>query len=186
MEQGNIDSILKYVLKNKYTHFLGIFTLNEFKSLKIKKKRCALILFIDTISLKKGHWVCILKINKNLYFMDSYGLNPQLYHKKIENKYLNIKYYFLYRLQSNYSTICGLYTIFFIHLIITSNFNLKWFTNIVNNTFTKSKLNNDRKMVSYIKKIYPFFTKKHCIKYFCNPDFILNFKFCTTKICEKK
>ena len=38
MEQGNIDSILKYVLKNKYTHFLGIFTLNEFKSLKIKKK----------------------------------------------------------------------------------------------------------------------------------------------------
>ena len=38
MEEGNINSILKYVLKNKYTHFLGIFTLNEFKSLKIKKK----------------------------------------------------------------------------------------------------------------------------------------------------
>ena len=39
MEEGNINSILKYVLKNKYTHFLGIFTLNEFKLLKIKKKK---------------------------------------------------------------------------------------------------------------------------------------------------
>ena len=112
MEQKNLNSILKYVLKSKYSQFLGIFSLKEFNFFKIKKKHCVLIIFIDIISSQKFHWVTILKNGKTLYFIDSYGLKPDSYMKKNKNQYLDIKYYFPYRLQSNYSTICGVHTIF--------------------------------------------------------------------------
>ena len=186
MEEDTINSILKYVLKSKHSQFLGVFTLKQFKSLKIKNKKCALILFIDTINSKKGHWVTIIKINKILYFMDSYGLSPNSYMKKIGNQYVDIKYYFLYRLQTNFSTICGVYAIFFVHLIIACEFNLAPFANAIIDTFNKFKFKeNDRKMKKYIFKAYPFFDRKQCKNLFCNSNFTINFKKCYESLCHQ-
>ena len=187
MEQKTIDSILKYVLKSKYSQFFeGIFTIKEFETLKINKKKCVLILFIDNISASKGHWVTIIKNDNILYYVDSYGLKPCSYMKNIKNIYFDIKYYFLYRLQSDFSTICGIYSIFFIHLTIECKFNLSCVSNTVITTFTKSKIKNDQKMVKYIQKIYPFFTKKKCAKFFCNSRFIINFEKCYISLCKQK
>ena len=93
--------------------------------------------------------------------MDSYGLKPCFYKKNIKNKYFDIKYYFLSTLQSNLSTICGLYCIFFTHLFIECKFNLSCVGNAVINTFNKYKIKNDQKMVKFIQKMYPFFNKKN-------------------------
>ena len=185
MEEGTIHSILKYILKSKHSQFLGIFTLKQFKSLKIKNKKCVMILFIDGVNPQKGHWVTIIKIDDILYFMDSYGLSPHSYMKKIENQNLEIKFYFKYRLQTNFSTVCGLYAIFFVHLSISCNYNLACINNSITDKFSRIKfIENDRKIIKYIFKVYPFLTKKQCKNMMCNSNFIINFKKCYESLCK--
>ena len=129
MDNHLISDILNNVLKKSkfYGDYLGIFSIDDFNNLKIYiYDKFSLILFIDNIFKNNlGHWIVISKSNKGrLYFLDSYGKNPEFYRKKIEKKfdfYLNI------RLQSDFSTICGGYAIFFIDLISKCSYDMMCF-----------------------------------------------------------
>ena len=187
MDNTDVKNYLEYILKNEHKkHYLGIFTIDSFNILNIKnKKKCSLILFINNISKNLGHWVTIININHKLYFIDSYGLSPMFYNKNINNTHNKINYFLNKRLQSDSTTTCGSYAVFFIHLISYCNYNLSKFTDILINNFNfKNLIKNDLYIIKYISKMYPYFNKKKCNKFFCNNMFLSNYKKCYKTICK--
>ena len=129
-----------------------------------------------------GHWVVIIKINHKLYFIDSFGISPNFYNKNIKNNYSKINYFLSSRLQSNLTTTCGSYAVFFIHLISYCNYDLPRFTEIFFDIFNfKNLLKNDLYIIKYISKTYPHFGKNKCNKFFCNNMFLTNHKKCLKK-----
>lgn len=189
MDNTDIKKYLEYILNNEHKkHYLGIFTIDSFNILNIKnKKKCSLILFINNISKNLGHWVTIININHKLYFIDSYGLSPMFYNKSINNIHNKINYFLNKRLQSDSTTTCGSYTVFFIHLISYCNYNLSKFADILINNFNfKNLIKNDLYIIKYISKMYPYFNKRKCNKFFCNNMFLSNYKKCYKTICKSQ
>ena len=187
MDDIDIEIYLKYILKGRSEqHYLGIFTIDSFNILDIRgRKNCSLILFIDNVSKNLGHWVSVIKINYKLYFIDSYGLPPTFYNKNIKNVYSEINYFLNTCLQSNLTTTCGSYAVFFIHLISYCKYNLTVFTDIFFNNFNfLNLLKNDLYIIKYISKVYPYFNKKKCNRFFCNNMFLSNYKKCHESICK--
>ena len=91
------------------------------------------------------------------------------------------------RLQSDSTTTCGSYTVFFIHLISYCNYNLSKFTDILINNFNfKNLIKNDLYIIKYISKMYPYFNKRKCNKFFCNNMFLSNYKKCYKTICKSQ
>ena len=42
----------------------------------LPNKRSAIVLFVKTFAENSGHWVALLRNDKNIYYFDSYGLRP--------------------------------------------------------------------------------------------------------------
>ena len=138
MESKIINKSLKYMFKRDKLElnnsYIGIFDINNFQSLKIHLyKNCSLICFLNTISDVRGHWVSIFKINNKLYFIDSYGYSPIVYYNlHIKNNYMKFTNYLSIKYQSDLSTSCGAYCIFFIYIFILCNYNIKRIEKITN------------------------------------------------------
>lgn len=80
----NPDNYLKYInicLSDKDilnlidTNIILYHNLKNYKSInQMLKNNCCIILYQSDINF--GHWCCINKIDKNIYFFDSYGMFP--------------------------------------------------------------------------------------------------------------
>ena len=187
MDDADIKTHLEYILKKNYKKkYLGIFTIESFNILDLRKReKCSLILFINNVSRNLGHWVVVININYKLYFIDSYGLSPVFYNKNIKNNYSKINYFLSSRLQSDSTTTCGSYAIFFIHLISYCKYDILEFTDIFLKVFNFNNLiKNDIYIIKYVSKMYPHFNKRKCNKFFCNNKFLSNYKKCSKMMCK--
>ena len=140
MDNIIIDKILKYINNGKhFKYYLGVFTIKEYNTLDLKNKKCfSLILFISNISKNLGHFVTIFKSKNKIFFCDSFGKNITFYKKNIHN----IDFYMNIELQSKFTTVCGAYSIFFIHIISLCRYNISCFINLVLKYFNlKNKKN---------------------------------------------
>ena len=187
-----LQTSLKYIfekhkLKNEKKHsYLGVFTIKSFNNLNLTNiKNACLILFIDYINEKLGHFVSIFKINNKLIWVDSYGKSVSFYKKNITNKYISFTYYLSKKIQSNISTSCGAYCVFFIHMILKCDYDLNKYAKIILKEFpeTKKFIENDKKIVSYIIRNTNI-SSKNCKKYFCNNSFIIKYNECLQSVCD--
>ena len=183
------DNIIKEIIQsiknkkiNKY--YLGVFSIKEFNHLDTRHmKHFALILFIHGIYKNLGHFVSVFKAHGKFYFVDSYGNTPTFYKKKIINKYFKFDYCLKIKLQTDYTTVCGAYAIFFVHLFNGCNFDVECVVNIFLKVFNPKKLIiNDKYIVRYIFHIYPRINNNECQILFCNSNFIINYEKCKKNI----
>ena len=179
-----LNKILKFINNGKkFKNYLGVFTIKEYNTLNLKKKKqFSLILFISNISKNLGHFVTVFKSENEIFFCDSYGKNVTFYKKKIKN----INFYLNYKLQSNNSTICGGYSIFFVHLISLCKYKITCFKKIFLNFFnfkSKRKFLNDIFIKNYLFLIYPKLNNK-CKYLFCNKNVIINYQNCEKILCQ--
>lgn len=183
MDNIIIDKILKYINNGKhFKYYLGVFTIKEYNTLDLKnKKYFSLILFISNISKNLGHFVTIFKSKNKIFFCDSYGKNLKYYKIKIKN----INFFLDYKLQSKNTTICGAYSIFFVHLISLCKYKITCFKKIFLNFFNLKKkvFLNDKYIKNYIFLIYPKLNNKDCKHLFCNKNFIINYQKCQKILC---
>ena len=130
-----MDNILiNNIFKNisiKY-NYLGIFSIKDLSNLNINLyENFSLILFIENISPKLGHWVSVFKIKNKIFFLDSFGFHPNIYKinlKKIFKINKEINFYFLkYRLQGDNTTTCGAYAVHFINRILSCDYSIYCF-----------------------------------------------------------
>ena len=182
----NILNRAIYKIINKKTNYLGLFTIEEFNNLNIYNiPHFCLILFINTISSNLGHYVVCAKNENDFYFFDSYGFSPYSYSLKIPFSSKLKKYYLSFRLQSNLSSNCGVYAIFFIHLITHCNYNMICFKSIFTKLFNqKNYLENDKYIIKYLFKYFPSLSV-NCEKVICNNQFVINRKKCIKYFCVK-
>lgn len=90
-----------------YEHFLGVFPRDMIP--KQSGDSC-LIANTDTSKEEGTHWVAMFKQDNICEFFDSYGRKP------FKNKFLSINSsYNSVKLQSNYSTVCGEYCIYYLY-----------------------------------------------------------------------
>ena len=180
------DVFKKYkISKIKQNTFLGIFSIKTFNKLDLTNIRnSCLILFIDYLNNKLGHFVCIFKIHNDLIFVDSFGMSNSFYKNNILNKYTPFKQYLSKRLQSSVTTACGAYVVFFINTILKCNYDLNKFAVIVIQYFPKQNnyIQNDKIIFRYIVQNTRI-SYKNCQKYFCNNKFAIKYKKCLKSIC---
>ena len=163
-----------------------MFSINSFNKLNLTNiGNACLILFIDYFNDKLGHFVCVFKIKNELIFVDSFGLDNSFYNKNIVNKYNSFKQYLSKRLQSEISTSCGGYVIFFIHIILKCNYNLNDFSKIIIENFPNKNnyVKNDKIIFKYI--IYNTrISSIACQKFFCNNSFGIKYNECIKYVCR--
>ena len=183
--QNTISNIFKKSshMKNKKS-FLGIFTISTFKNMNLHLyDNCSLILFISGLNPSLGHWISVIKVLNNVFFIDSYGLSPAEYYVDLNNTHQSFTHYQSKRLQSNTTTICGLYAIINIYLAINCNYNMYAFDEFIKKKISNNTLStNDKKLVNYMMK---FIKNKNCVSLFCNSKFAINFKKCRKLLCKK-
>ena len=185
MDNIILNKILKSINNGKkFKNYLGVFTIEEYNALNLKnKKNFSLILFISNISKNLGHFVTIFKSENKIFFCDSYGKNVTFYKKKIKN----INFYLNYKLQSNNTTICGGYSIFFVHIISLCKYKMICFKKIFLDFFNfKRRFINDKYIKNYLFLIYPKLNNKYCKYLFCNKNFIINYENCEKVLCQFK
>lgn len=68
MDNIMLNKILKFINNGKkFKNYLGVFTIKEYNTLNLKKKKNSLILFISNISKNLGHFVTIFKSENNFF-----------------------------------------------------------------------------------------------------------------------
>ena len=191
MDNITLNRVLKQFINTKY-NYLGIFTISQLSTIDTKKyKYLALILFIPNISKILGHWTVLIKVKNNIYFLDSFGLNPKLYNFDLKHTFKSkIKYNYYYlnvQIQSNSSTTCGAYAIYFIHTMILCKYNIICLKKKINKHLkNRIKSINDNFVIQYMYDYFKNSLPNNCQKLFCNNKFITNRKLCIQTICKRK
>ena len=189
MDDITISNVLKS-FTNDNDNYLGILTLSQLYNFDIDRHtNSILVFFIENIFKKLGHWVAILKIKNKIYFLDSFGLHPKLYNfdfKHIFKSKLKYDYYYLnLQTQSDSSSTCGAYTIFFIHTIIWCKYTITCFKkSVLKNLSHKNNILNDHFIIKYMYKHFKNILPSNCQELFCNTKFIINRENCVKLVCK--
>ena len=189
MDNITINNIVKSFTQS-CDNYLGVFTISQLYDINFDHLRyTVIILFIDNISKKLGHWTSIIKINKKIYFLDSFGLNPKLYNlnlKRIFNSRVTYNYYYLNKkTQSEESSGCGAYVVFYIHTLVRCKYRISCFKkSILQNLRHENTLLNDHFIYLYVSKHFNDILPYTCKQLFCNTKFIINRKSCIKHICK--
>ncbi len=133
--------------------FLGCYPIDNLQSIKSHpKKYFAVVINTSPSTIGIGHFVCIIKLNECLVYIDPLGFPPlfpkiKLYLQSIEkndNFFINTK-----QLQPDSSQWCGLYVCCFI------SYFYKWKNNpsIFKMTFSNNLLENDQLCREYLYKL---------------------------------
>ena len=192
MDNITINHILK-TFTNINGEYLGIFTKSQLKKKNIildYYENAYLILFIDNISRRLGHWVTVLKLRSRIYFLDSFGFHPKIYNLNLKHIFRSkVEYDFFFinlPLQSDRSTTCGAYVIYFIKNISICNFNILCFEkNVLKHFKNRNKQLNDQFVIKFIYDNFYHILPFNCKKMFCNDEFIIDRKRCMKDICKR-
>lgn len=100
-----------------------------------------------------GHWIVYFHYGRVLYFIDSFGKNPDFYGGDIEKYYnssLQCKYVMLkYQIQHDTSLVCGAYAIYFIYYLCNG-----YSPTMIKSKFSRKYLKkNDRIVERFLYKI---------------------------------
>ena len=102
-------------------HFIGCFAENEVERLTFGSLPCFLIVNLDSSNMKGSHWIAIGLFSDQIEIFDSLGFDlfnwPRIPIRLLRflRKLAIVKpVYVSKRLQSNKSTLCGLYAIFYV------------------------------------------------------------------------
>lgn len=108
--------LLELVRVLNIKNFRGIFMRDTLPPL-IKEVEVG-ILYLDSSSGKGTHWVCYSKNNKNIYYFDSFGLDPPLelqeYLKNGEDKKIELS---TFQIQEFGTHHCGYYCLLLLKLL---------------------------------------------------------------------
>ena len=134
-----------------------------------------------------GHWVTIFKIKNEIYFLDSFGLHPQMYNfdlKLVFKSKVKYAYYYLnLQTQSDESSACGAYIIFFIHTIVLCKYSFSCLKKKKKIRHSNNLL-NDHFIVQYIYEHFKDILPYNCQQLFCNSNFIINRNKCMQYVCK--
>lgn len=152
MDSRQIYAILKQDKDVSDLNFLGVFPIDLIPARALKFP-CCLVINTKPSTHPGEHWVCVVKThdNRGIYF-DSYGNSTfnlpeigELFDGCVDWSFNST------RLQSQYSTVCGQYTIFVItHL--ARGYTLKHITTLINDC--GDLYANDAFIFNYIKNKY--------------------------------
>ena len=133
-------------------NFLGVYAQDEIKNLSVSQYPSFLIINLDSSSSKGSHWIAAGIFRTHLEIFDSLGFNiftwPHipcdllrfLLKFSVGRQVLVSK-----RLQSDSSTLCGIYCVFFILARITLRFKQ------IQDIFTANLQQNDKILINFLK-----------------------------------
>ena len=138
-------------------YFRGVYALNELLTDALSmidlNKENYFVFNTDTKDKPGSHWVgAVIDINKKSVFIDSYGKSPNYYDMEeffdqaCDGDFISIDK----QLQSNFTNVCGLYVIYFLHFIAKGTS----LTEILKTIPKMSKVLVDRYMLEWFVKNY--------------------------------
>lgn len=163
MNTIEILECLKTIAKKSYTY--GVYPSDKLPS--AVKKPSIIVCNIDPSYKPGSHWIAIyISKNNEIEYFDSYGMSPKnIYIKSFLNKLSKKFIYNNYRLQSDFSTLCGNYCCVYLYFK-TKNKSLQDFLKY----FTKHKYLhlNDKKILKQFNSIFKSKKIKQIGGRFCN------------------
>ena len=143
MNTSEISSVLKYAPETRNI-FLGTFPSDMLPEIKSVKKKLCFIANTDSSEKPGTHWVAFYGHLENggkfiIDYFDTYGREPQTNIKKYLKNNFDYCVFNGKEIQSSFTTICGLYSIY---MLIKRSSGMD-FSTIVNNFKEKSQLEND-------------------------------------------
>lgn len=167
-----------FLINNSITRerFGGIFHNANFTPLKNIQNNYYFI--VNTVSNPNimGHWVVFIFFRNTVYFIDSFGKNPNFYNGNIARYYENLRnskrILLKHQIQHDESLVCGAYALYFIFFTCKgispnsiklkfSNKNFRKNDRIVERFLFKSSGDNKRCVSSLCPSIM---FEKHCLK----------------------
>ena len=133
-------------------NFIGVYAQDEIKNLSVSQYPSFLIINLDSISFGGSHWIAVGIFKAHIEIFDSLGFNifnwPHipcdllnfLLKFSVGRKVLVSK-----RLQSDNSTLCGLYCVFYVLARITLRFSF------IQNLFSDNLTRNDKVLINLLK-----------------------------------
>lgn len=112
--------------------------------------------YVINLDSKNGsgtHWVCFVKDNKNIFYMDSFGMPPaqdeiNVFKKEHDDVYFNNK-----QIQDINSILCGYFCLLFLNLYHHYGKNEPEILNVFYKLFSKNTKFNDNKLKNYMNNI---------------------------------
>lgn len=130
-------------------YFIDVFPSDELPS-KIRRYPACFVCNVDPSTKPGSHWLCFYILSPDeAEFFDSYGNEPAFYQGAISNfasRYSRLIYNPVI-LQTNVSTVCGQYCIYFLY----SRCRGETLRNILSHFITKN-LCNDRRVYNFVAK----------------------------------
>lgn len=112
MQTHTINKILN-TCKITKKFYIGCFAADKIP--KIEQFPASLVVNLDTYDQEGSHWVAVFCVNKKqVYYFDSYGIEPNLYIKQFLTQFLKV-YQNKKIIQALNSNVCGFYCIYFIY-----------------------------------------------------------------------
>ena len=123
MDENELNAILKNT-----PGYLGTYARDELNNLKISHYPSFIIVNLDLRKQNGSHWIAIAMFPNDVYICDSLGALMPTPH--FPSQLINFLYrvsfqrrlHITRRLQADNSTNCGLYCIYFIHMMVKNNF----------------------------------------------------------------
>jgi len=131
---------------------------------------CAFIANTDDYSQRGEHW-CAFYSDKpgSAEFFDSYGNPPGYYNDRFKtwlNRRTSSAVFNGLRIQSDFSSVCGLYCLFYLRQKLTGH-TMQEIANVFNSTDLGA---NDRFIYEYTMRVFPHCIANDCVyKQICNP-----------------
>lgn len=160
------DIIKKYLPNAKILKYNQLGYINNIEEILPNEQSYCIILYENKPN--NGHWVSIMRINKNIEYFDSYGNRPDIplsWISERENNFLGQKpfltrlfdktgldvYYndFKYQKEKNDINTCGRHVVFRILCMLKNYYDLKQYCNFIKGLKWKSEENYDD-IVSYM------------------------------------
>ena len=183
-------SMIANLLDRSHPHILkGCMLADELPTRRISSKK-GIMYIVNTLTSKSpvramGHFILFFIRNNDFVYYDSFNLHPRMHGKHVGHFYeKQIKGRSLrtlnYRVQANYSHVCGAHVVYFAMAIIKYK-SLNLVFKHLKTFYSRTNYNrNDRKVVEFI------YSLKHdlppCDLVFCSDT--INYAACLKQICK--
>ena len=149
MDTLTLRHLLKQVVCPCRTKKTYVLAQNQLELVDWTATPLCLIVNTSPIQVRNGHWISVYvtsnKIRTICYVSDSFA-SMHLYNIKLPEEFVIVDN--SQPLQDDYSTVCGLYALFFLHLL-SKGYSSSYYYSL----FSKNKKRNDRKVLKFYKAL---------------------------------
>ena len=163
-----LNSVIITKLLKCSPHFIGCFAEDEVHSLHLGSLPCFMIVNLDSSYMSGSHWIAIGIFKNKIEIFDSLGFDIFNW-PRIPCKLMNLlqraavfkKVRISKRLQSNSSTLCALYSVFYV--LFRPHFSFK----LLQNFFSSKLSRNDSRLLKLFVYDFKYFSLRWIMKCLC-------------------